>query len=315
MNTIRKQIVEALNRWLGLVSIIAIICCSLSYLGRYSFYFDILSNFKIQYFVAIVFSLFFFLFQRKKVFIFLNSFFVCVLLFDLAPWYRYSGSYDGEKEIKVYYSNVLTTNENYDLVLSQIRKLAPDIIVFLEINSKWAEAIQPIKKKYKYHKIIPQSDNFGIALLSRHVLEDVEIKHFSRVRVPSIYSKLVIENKNIHLIVTHPLPPGSIQNFISRNGALKSTGKFINTLSGKKVIIGDLNTTMWSPYYKDLIESTDLYDCRRGFGLQPTWPSSQFITMIPLDHCLVSKDIQVYHFEVLSDIGSDHLPFLVNLGI
>ncbi len=37
--------------------------------------------------------------------------------------------------------------------------------------------------------------------------------------------------------------------------------------------------------------------------------------MMPIDHCLVSSDIRVIGVQTGEDVGSDHLPLLVELEI
>ena len=77
--------------------------------------------------------------------------------------------------------------------------------------------------------------------------------------------------------------------------------------------MGDLNTTSWSPFFSDLIEESGLRDSRKGFGIQTTWPDGLFLLRIPIDHCLVSKDISVLDRRVGPSIGSDHFPVTVDL--
>ena len=42
-------------------------------------------------------------------------------------------------------------------------------------------------------------------------------------------------------------------------------------------VIGDLNTTSWSYYYKRFVSRMKLYDSRKGFGVHASWP-----TMLPI---------------------------------
>jgi endonuclease/exonuclease/phosphatase (EEP) superfamily protein YafD len=83
------------------------------------------------------------------------------------------------------------------------------------------------------------------------------------------------------------------------------------------MLMGDLNTTMWSPYFHELETQAGLRNARDGFGILPTWPQKGQWPMfrIPLDHCLVSPEIRVEAFRVGSNIGSDHLPIIVDVTI
>jgi endonuclease/exonuclease/phosphatase (EEP) superfamily protein YafD len=81
--------------------------------------------------------------------------------------------------------------------------------------------------------------------------------------------------------------------------------------------VGDFNTSLWSPYYAQLIRHTGLVNARQGFGLLPTWPAflSVPFLMIPIDHCLVSPEIRVIRVRTGRTIASDHLPIIVDMGI
>ena len=72
---------------------------------------------------------------------------------------------------------------------------------------------------------------------------------------------------------------------------------------------------MWSPYYSELVRESGLVDARKGFGVLPTWPAPLKLSlmMIPIDHCLVSSELQVAQIKTGPDIESDHLPLIVDL--
>ncbi len=72
---------------------------------------------------------------------------------------------------------------------------------------------------------------------------------------------------------------------------------------------------MWAHHYNELVESTGLANARDGFGVLPSWPTNIPIAMIPIDHCLVSDEFTVLDVRTGPDIGSDHLPLIVELGL
>nr|WP_094673053.1 hypothetical protein [Hydrocoleum sp. CS-953] len=77
---------------------------------------------------------------------------------------------------------------------------------------------------------------------------------------------------------------------------------------------GDLNTTMWSPYYQKLEQKTGLRNSRLGFGILPSWPAKGFshsivfyilsrFFQIPIDHCLISSEIKVVNVETKANLS------------
>ena len=73
------------------------------------------------------------------------------------------------------------------------------------------------------------------------------------------------------------------------------------------VVIGDLNTTMFSATYRQLLADSGLSDARAGHGLMPTWPSSMpSWGRLALDHVLVPDELTVTDIELGEPTGSDH---------
>ncbi|NEN99201.1 MAG: hypothetical protein F6K50_28090 [Moorea sp. SIO3I7] len=95
-------------------------------------------------------------------------------------------------------------------------------------------------------------------------------------------------------------------------------GDLIRKIEKPVVLIGDLNVTMWSPYYKSLIQSSGLRDARAGFGILPTLsqfsPANPWLA-IPVDHCLVSRDVKVIKMRTGPDLGSYHLPVITDIAL
>jgi endonuclease/exonuclease/phosphatase (EEP) superfamily protein YafD len=78
-------------------------------------------------------------------------------------------------------------------------------------------------------------------------------------------------------------------------------------------VVGDLNVTPWSPTFRDLLQAPGLVDTARGRGLRGTWPVCLPGMRIPIDHCLVSGDLQVLDRQVGPGVGSDHFPVMADL--
>jgi len=124
-----------------------------------------------------------------------------------------------------------------------------------------------------------------------------------------------LDGQTVSLLATHPLPPGSKRTFEERNSQLLAIADLSRKHAAPFILNGDLNTTMWSPYFSRLVRRSGLVDARMGHGLLLTWPSEFPHLRIPLDHCLVSRDIGVARIKTGRAIGSDHLPLIVDLAI
>ncbi len=239
----------------------------------------------------------------------------CIIL----PWYWPRASHAQSAlapNLRILLCNVLTENPKYEQVLGIVREVDPDILVLLEVNWDWMGALAPLKESYPFKVTQPRSDNFGIALLSRLPLENTQIiEDFGNSSAPAIVGEIPLGGKSLSLVAIHTLPPPGAQYTAIRNAQLVDLAAFVQEKEGPCVVIGDLNTTMWSPTYHRFETDCGLVNTRRGFGVMATWPVGLGPLMIPIDHCLCSPEIQVVDCYTGPDIGSDHLPLIVELSV
>jgi endonuclease/exonuclease/phosphatase (EEP) superfamily protein YafD len=212
--------------------------------------------------------------------------------------------------IRVMVSNVLTSNKNFDEFIELVRKESPDVLALLEINEKWVQALGELDETYPYKLLYPQSDNFGIGILSRGPMRDVE--KIDLLGVPALHARLALSNRMIDLLVVHTLPPVSAANAAVRNRQLEMIAEIGKYSDGLQIVVGDLNTTMWSPHFRALLKASGLKDARKGFGVQPTWPAELSPFMIPIDQCLYQNPLAVKNVRKTQSFGSDHLSLVVD---
>lgn len=276
---------------------------------------DIFSNFKLQYLVISIGLILLVLISFKKklsaiiliiIAIIWNSYFII-------PYFVQSEKFHHKKEIKITSVNLLSSNSRENLVINYITKEDPDILILMELTPKWEKKLNIIIKKYEYHEIVPRLDNFGIAVLSKYKM-DSHIDYFDLNNKPSIVSHLELENQILSVVATHPIPPINQTTFENRNKQLTNIIRDRNKFSDNLIIAGDFNTSSFSNHFEKLVEG-DLMDSRIGFGLLPTWPADYEILQTTLDHFLVSKNLKVIDRKTGPNIGSDHLPINIIIGV
>lgn len=221
----------------------------------------------------------------------------------------------GKTLVRAISANVHTGNQSYELFINLIKQKNPDFFVVMEANRDWIDQLEVLREEYPHSLVRPRSDNFGIALFSKIPFESSEIIELADSQVPTLVVTINIDGRSLSVIGTHPLPPVNSEYVGSRNRQVAALGELVRNTPGPLVVLGDLNMTSWSPYFRDLIEQTGLRDSRKGFGVQATWPEAIPPLSIPIDHALVSPEIAVSDRRVGENIGSDHRPIVVDFSL
>lgn len=124
-----------------------------------------------------------------------------------------------------------------------------------------------------------------------------------------------MRDRVVSLVATHPVPPSNEDYFLSRNSQLDGVAEYVRQVGAESIVMGDLNMSMWSPYYRKFIDRAKLRNTRQGFGIQPSWPTNLPILQIPIDHCSITSKLKVSNNRIGKDIGSDHYPLIVDLAL
>jgi len=218
-------------------------------------------------------------------------------------------------QVKLLLANVHNQNKTPELFIDLVRQQLPDVIAVLELHPNWVEPLQAIHVRYPYHMIVPRHDSFGIAVFSRHPILHQQQLILAQSQVPTLDITLDIEGRPIQVIATHPLPPMSFHYTATRNAHLQELATHVRTIDKPVIVLGDLNTTPWSPSFKDLLAQSGLKNSQQGHGIDASWPAGGGLMRIPIDHILVSDTIKVTRRRLGPAIGSDHLPVLATVEI
>ncbi len=209
--------------------------------------------------------------------------------------------------------NIKAENRQFDKLRRYIRENDPDILALEEFDELWHSELSPILKDYPYFLYEFRRDNFGIGLYSRVPVRDLTIERFSAV--PSISGDLTVNGQPVTLLLTHPIPPVRPGTFEVRNAHYERMAAKRGEYEDNLILIGDMNSSSWSYYFQKLAKDMGLRDSRRGFGLQFTWPTMTALLLTTIDHALVSENIVVHERRIGMDIGSDHYPVYLELGV
>lgn len=191
---------------------------------------------------------------------------------------------------------------------------APDVVFLQEFTELAQRALADdpaLAARYPHRLAVPQPDPFGLAILSRHPLADIQVlqprtDHDTlRLRATMTWS-----GRPVQLSALHPMPPISSAFAQARDRALQDETQHLAQTSGLSVMAGDLNTTPWA---RGLWGAEQAQMRRAGLAV-PTWPNAWgWLSVLPLDHVLASPGWQLVDAHTGPDLGSDHRPMVVRL--
>lgn len=322
MSKINQNFIEKLSNkvivFLFILGAIASLLFSIAgYLGKFNLLFELTCHFRVQYLlIAIVTLIFFALIKRYKWLLIITCSCIAINLIEIVPWYLPQPPVltDNLTQIRLIVANVNIGNLDYSKIVDFITKEKPDIVALLEVDRRWLTALKPINALLPYTISKPRNDPFGIAIYSALPLSNTSIEFLGDLEIPTLVADVTKNNRVISLVATHPLPPLNQSYFFLRNRQLEELAKYVNDRENPVAVLGDLNLTMWSPFYRELVRASGLKNSRYGYGVLPTWPTGLPFLYIPLDHCLVDENIQVINTKIGENVGSDHLPVITDVA-
>ncbi len=207
--------------------------------------------------------------------------------------------------------NVYQFNTEYQLLLNLIREQKPQMLLTLESNKDWENALSEIENDYPYTKKVAQENTYGIHLYSKLPFEKILVNYFVADDLPSIEAVIKTpEGLTFTLFGVHPPPPSPTEepNSKERDGELLCIAKRINEIKTPVVVVGDFNNVAWAKSSILFKKTSGLLDPRIGRGFISTFHAKYKLLRFPIDLFFHSERIQVDTFKTLAPINSDHLP-------
>jgi endonuclease/exonuclease/phosphatase (EEP) superfamily protein YafD len=291
----------------------------LGFAGKWWWHFELASHFRVQWLVLLIAALSMLLGAQRYKSAALLAALAALNLRTIVPFYfgaqpsRTTTHNAGH--LRIISLNVHAENRQHEPIVTLIRETSPDFVTLFEVNPSWDPVMRVLRHQLPYTQIVLRRGHFGLALLSRYPIQRSELKEFGTISVYAIVAHLTVDMQPLTIIGAHVLAPLNRRYWQLRNTHLADLARTARAQSEPVLLIGDLNVTPWSPYFKDLLREAGLRDGRKGFGVQPTWPVQWPPLRIPIDHCLASPSIVIHRWTRGPRVGSDHFPIIVDFAM
>ncbi|WP_198671128.1 endonuclease/exonuclease/phosphatase family protein [Oceanibium sediminis] len=203
-------------------------------------------------------------------------------------------------DLRVYSQNLRYDNPMPEAVVAQIEAERADVVLLQEVSA--SNMVIPRTMRTRTEVICEFSGIGAIAILSRYpVMEEPVCARgqgaaWARLRTPDGPITVV----NLHL--PWPWPYGQAAQ-------AEVVAELLRGLPEPILIGGDFNIPAWAHSVDRILEATGT---RAVGGLRLTFQRPSFWPGLPLDHVLVSEDLQA-QTDMLPRNGSDHHALITNL--
>jgi endonuclease/exonuclease/phosphatase (EEP) superfamily protein YafD len=231
---------------------------------------------------------------------------------------KFSGISRHSLSVSVISVNVYQFNENFSKLIDLVNDTDPDILLTMESNQAWEDAMQVLEKDFPYHKKVALENTYGIHFYSKLPTSDIQVNFFVADDLPSIEAKLkTADGTKFTFFGVHPPPPSPTEEETSkeRDGELLCIAKKVKKTKGPVIVVGDFNNVAWAKSSILFRKTSELIDPRIGRGFVSTFHAKYKLLRFPIDLLFHTTDIFIEEFKTLRNIDSDHLPLFCKFFI
>lgn len=279
---------------------------------------DILSHFPFQYAILAFLMLGYCLWKKLIPLAVLAG---SLLLFNAAALINVNESVHAsvrkDNSFKICSANINKSNRDFPKIINELGKVDADILLLLEITHDNIKPLRALTQAYPYiiENLNIGCSGTGTVLASKFPMLNSKVTQYSEFGNMLVAATLEIDGKQVMFYGVHFPQPIDIVEFPARSRQIMSLAHQIGEQSLPVIVAGDFNSTPYAPIFRELVKVSGTKDSREGFGWQPSWPTFFPLFWIPIDHILVSPDIQVRKRTTGSYTGSDHYPVIAELSL
>ena len=216
--------------------------------------------------------------------------------------------------LRLVVANVEVGNRDFAAVQRLVAQTRPDLFGVTELTPVMARQLGERLPGYRMRVIEPRKDAYGIGIYSRVPLLSAKVVRFPSDGPPTVVARLRVAGTPVTVVITHVHTPFAGSIHVRHLDALAASAR--SQLGKRVVVCGDFNTPPWSGPLRDFAADArlhDVYGSRAWAGY--SWPTWSFFLRVPLDNCFVGKGLAVTGHHEGQDVGSDHRPLAVDIGV
>jgi endonuclease/exonuclease/phosphatase (EEP) superfamily protein YafD len=221
--------------------------------------------------------------------------------------------------LRVLTANLYAGNIRQEQTMVSILGAEADVLCLQEVTHAWARTLdeETVFEVYPHQHLEPEDSPFGIAILSKRPL--LEVESYELAGLPQLRAVVDVEGTPFELHCIHLMPPLMPELYVThQRGAQELIAKLAerDEDAGPFAVAGDFNSTPYNALHHRLTESLrDAWDWA-GDGFGHSAPANiSFIPPMRVDHVYAGGGVRPLDADLLPGNGSDHHPLLVYLAV
>jgi endonuclease/exonuclease/phosphatase (EEP) superfamily protein YafD len=228
--------------------------------------------------------------------------------------------------VRILWANLHSWDTNLAALEALVEAEKPDIAVFTELAVSHGQAFNRLRPILPFQSPLPRDGNpREMILLTVRPPVSLTFDYGPGPKTPLMVSQLCpAEGFCLTLLGLHaarPVPFGDTLRDLELDHAARVAHRFIE-LGDHVILVGDLNTTPFSPAFSRMLAIGGLVDAAIASSEKPhvpdaTWGPSQSgpLPGFAIDHALLGPGLDLVELRTGAPIGSDHLPLVLDVRI
>jgi endonuclease/exonuclease/phosphatase (EEP) superfamily protein YafD len=216
--------------------------------------------------------------------------------------------------LRLVVANIEVGNRDFAAVRRLVVQTRPDLFGVTELTPVMARQLGEQLPGYRTSVIEARQDAYGIGVYSRVPLLSARIVRFPPDGPATVLTRLRVSGETVTVVVTHVHTPFAGSIHVRQLDALAAAARL--WLGKRLVVCGDFNTPPWTGPLRRFAANArlrDLYGSHAWAGY--SWPTWGSFLRVPLDNCFVGNGVAVTDHHDGPNVGSDHRPLVVDLGV
>lgn len=222
--------------------------------------------------------------------------------------------------LTVFSANLFESPRAVRSAVLQVQDLDADLVWFSEfppeLDPDTRGKIGALDAHYPFGFEMPAADGRELRFLSRYPLRAREVFQPPHTRGrPALKLTFEVQGRLLTVFALHTHPPTSPWSLAARNATLDWLQQELQRHPGQALVVGDLNTSAFSPRFQELLRDGGLHCDSVWRCAVASWPTFVPPLLTPIDHILAAGDARVVDLRRGRFTGSDHFPVVAEIQL